>query len=77
MCKAGISGARFAVCSLRFWLARDARHHGRYGPEGGLRRAVQKTAENPQLQFIKVVFIPVVMQRRIPCLTDHRNSPVT
>ena len=40
-------------------------HHGWYGPEGGLRRAVQKTSENPQLQFIKVVFIPVVMQRRI------------
>ena len=30
-------------------------HHGRYGPEGGLRRAVHK-----------VVFILVVMQRRIP-----------
>ena len=49
----------FLVHALRyvrfgFWQARDARHHGRYGPEGGLRRAVQKTAENPQLQFIKV-----------------------
>ena len=42
-------------------------HHGRYGPEGPLRRSVQKTAENPQLEFInKVVFIPVVLQRRIP-----------
>ena len=36
------------------------------GPEGGLRRAVQNTAENLQLQFIKVVFLSVVMQRRIP-----------
>ena len=42
-------------------------HHGRYGPEGPLRRAVQKTAENPQLEFInKVVFIPVDLQRWIP-----------
>ena len=42
-------------------------HHGRYGPEGGFRRAVQKTAENPQLQFIyKVVDIPFVPHRQIP-----------
>ena len=54
------------VCSHRFWQARDARHHGRYGPEGRVCRSAQKTAENPQLQFIKVVSIPVVMQRRIP-----------
>ena len=33
----------FALCCLPCLLARDARHHGRYGPEGQLPRRVQNT----------------------------------
>ena len=47
--------------------APDACHHGRYGPEGALRGAVQKTVEFPQLLLIfQVVDFPVVVQRAIP-----------
>ena len=55
-----------ALCSLLSLSGPDARHHGRYVLEGGLRRAVHKLRIIRSLQFIKVVFIPVVMQRRIP-----------
>ena len=35
---------RVVMCSLLFLAGPDAWHHGRYGPEGMLRFAVQKTA---------------------------------
>ena len=47
--------------------AHDACHHGRYGPEGALRGAVQKTADSPQLQFIE--------GRRFPCRCAEADSP--
>ena len=55
----------------------DACHHGRYGPEGAVRGAVQKTKAFPQLQFI--------VGRRFSCRgaeadshgpCDHGVSPV-
>ena len=57
-------------CTSRFvpscrLQATDACHHSRYGPEGAVRGAVQKTAEIPQLQFITVVDISFVVQRLI------------
>ena len=39
MCKAGIARfTRLAMCSLSLFAGPDARHHGRYGQEGLLRR---------------------------------------
>ena len=60
--------------------ALDACHHGRYGPEGMLCVAVQKTADFPQLQFLAGRAVhPVVAQWL--CLTVQtavgpRDSPV-
>ena len=65
---------------LRCPQAPDACHHGRYGPEGMLCVAVQKTADFPQLQFLAGRAVhPVVAQRL--CLTVRtvlgpRDSPV-
>ena len=37
MCKAGIAGTfHLAMCLFSGLQAHDARHHGRYGPEGQL-----------------------------------------
>ena len=72
---AGFAG--IALCAVFLSLLSfgpGCSHHGRYGPEGGLRRNVQKTVENSQLQFIKVVFIPVVTPRRIP--RSHRPTEI-
>ena len=60
--------------------APDACHHGRYGPEGMLRVAVQKTADFPQLQFLagRRSFL-LWCGGRFPwscCSADHRDSPV-
>ena len=78
--EAGFSGydAPRAVF-LRCPQAPDACHHGRYGPEGMLCVAVQKTADFPQLQFLAGRAVhPVVAQWQ--CLTVQtvgpRDSPV-
>ena len=81
MCLSVYGGLGFAGCDalravLPLWFSGpDALHQGRYGPKGGLRRAVQKTVENPQLQFIKVVFLPVVVQRRILMVSQTIEIP--
>ena len=65
------SGYKFIRCPQ----APDACHHGRYGPEGMLCVAVQKTADFPQLQFFKVVDIPVVTRRLIPVVLGTVEIP--
>ena len=57
--------------------APDACHHGRYGPEGTLCVAVQKTADFPQLQFLagRRHFLRCAeADFHGPC--DHGDSPV-
>ena len=79
--EAGFSGydAPRAVF-LRCPQAPDACHHGRYGPEGMLCVAVQKTADFPQLQFLEGRrFFLLRCGGRFPwscCSADHRDSPV-
>ena len=55
--------------------ATDACHHGRYGPEGAVRGSVQKTADFPQFQFIKVVDNSFVLQRLIPMVLATIEIP--
>ena len=48
---------------------------GLCGPEGAVRGAVQKSAEIPQLQVIKVVGFPVVTPRLIPTVLLTQRYP--
>ena len=56
-----------AVCFLRFWLARDARHHDRYGPEGFPRvfysgsGMCQAGISGARLRYVSCVFGWLVM----------------
>ena len=58
----------FALCFFPGWQAHDARHHGRFGPEGQLRHGAHvqtaQTVESPQLQSIQVVDISFAVQRQ-------------
>ena len=64
MCKAGISGARFAACSLRCLQARDARITAGMDQEGlhQVRRHPLRGAE--------------AVSHGPDCSSDHRHSPV-
>ena len=65
---------------LRCPQAPDACHHGRYGPEGMLCVAVQKTADFPQLQFLAGRRHLFRYAEAVPhgpgYSADHRDSPV-
>ena len=67
------------LCFLPCLQARDARHHGRYGPEGMLRFAVQKTADVRSRSSSQVVDFLLRCRGLFPwscCSADHRVSPV-
>ena len=56
------------------WRRRSC-SHSCSSSTGALCFSLQKTAENPQLQIIKVVDIPVVMQRLIPTALVNMAIP--
>ena len=69
----------FCAVFLRCPQVPDACYHGRYGPEGMLCVAVQKTADSPQLQFIagrRHLFRYAEAVSHGPGYSaDHRDSP--
>ena len=65
-----------ALCSLLSLSGPDARHHGRYVLEGGLRRAVHKLRIIRSLSSSKSSSFLSLCRGGFHGFTDHRNSTV-
>ena len=58
MCRVGIAAFTPRAVFLPCLQARDARHHGRYGPEGQF--YARLSVAIPQVQLLDEVVVPVV-----------------